>query len=262
MRSIGLINWKGGVGKTTISINLAYALAQHFGHLKVLFIDVDKQGNASSWFDADFSKPTLTDILVDGMRAEDVIRHTRYENIDLIPGNSELLDASLSVLKEQTRRQDNILKQALEPVKNQYDLCIFDYPPDSNIAVLNALECTDDIIAVADPNPFALQGIRKLQQDIDNYNKVLNLGFKIRGVVINRRTTESTEAFEELKKDYYMFPFIRESTNTKKWLDRVVREHKSIYEIAPNTGFARDLKQFMNKLMEVIECVMTGKSYL
>ena len=86
--------------------------------------------------------------------------------------------------------------------------------------------------------------------------------FQIRGVVINKRTTESTDTYEELKRHYYMFPFIRGSSNTQKWLDRVVREHKSIYEISSNCGYARDLRRFMTKLMEVIECVMTGKSYL
>jgi len=262
MRTIGIINWKGGVGKTTICVNLAYALAEYYGNLRVLFIDTDKQGNASTWFDADFTRPTLTDILVDRVPAEDAIQHTRYPNIDLIPGNAELLTASLSVLKEQDIRQDNILKEALKPLQTKYDLCVIDYPPDSNIAVLNALECTDDIIAVANPDPFSLQGIWKLQNDIDGYNESLGLDFKIRGVVINKRTTESTDVYQELKQHYYMFPFIRGSSNTQKWLDRVVREHKSIYEISPNCGYAHDLKRFLTKLMEVIECVMTGKTYL
>ena len=262
MRTIGIINWKGGVGKTTICVNLAYALAEYYGNLRVLFIDTDKQGNASTWFDADFTRPTLTDILVDRVPAEDAIQHTRYPNIDLIPGNAELLTASLSVLKEQDIRQDNILKEALKPLQTKYDLCVIDYPPDSNIAVLNALECTDDIIAVANPDPFSLQGIWKLQNDIDGYNESLGLDFKIRGVVINKRTTESTDVYQELKQHYYMFPFIRGSSNTQKWLDRVVREHKSIYEISPNCGYAHDLKRFLTKLMEVIECVMTGKTCL
>lgn len=262
MRTIGIINWKGGVGKTTIGINLAYALAEYYGKLHILFIDTDKQGNASSWFDADFQKPTLSDILVRGTPAKDVIQHTRYKNIDLIPADANLLTASLSLLQEKNRRQDNILKEALKPVKKDYALCIIDYPPDSNVAVLNALECTDDIIAVANPDSFSLQGIWKLQDDIDSYNKVLGLHFSIRGVVINKRTTESTEIYKALSKRYYMFPFLRGGANTQKWLDRVVREHKSIYELSPHSGYARDLKRFLTKLLEVIHGTMTGVPYL
>ena len=113
MRTIVLGNWKGGVGKTTVSTNLACAFVREFPELRVLFIDADKQGNASSRFCADFSKPNLTTILVDGCSIREAIQHTQYDHIDLIASDPSLLEANLSVLKEQDRRQDNILELAM-----------------------------------------------------------------------------------------------------------------------------------------------------
>ena len=139
MRTIGFINWKGGVGKTCIAINTAYALAESWG-ARVLFIDMDKQANASYWFGKDDTKGTLGNILVKGtsaeevsnikaMSAEEVIQKTRYPKIDLIAGDPNLLDINLAILKNNVGRQDNILKEALKRVQGKYDICIVDNPP-------------------------------------------------------------------------------------------------------------------------------------
>ena len=121
MRTIGFINWKGGVGKTCIAINTAYALSESWG-AKILFIDMDKQANASYWFDKDENKGTLSNILVKGtnadevteikeMTAEEVIQLTRYAKIDLIAADPSLLDINLAILKNKVGRQDNILRR-------------------------------------------------------------------------------------------------------------------------------------------------------
>ena len=90
MKTISLINLKGGVGKTTIATNLAYLLSESW-ELRVLFIDNDKQGNASRWFGADEAKGTLSNILMDGAKASDVIQHSRVPNIDFIAADMGLL---------------------------------------------------------------------------------------------------------------------------------------------------------------------------
>ena len=100
MRTIGYINWKGGVGKTTLAINTAYALGEYLDKLRVLFIDTDKQGNASTWFDADPERPTLTDILRRAEPIEKVIQPTRYEHIDLIAADASLLDINIEILRD------------------------------------------------------------------------------------------------------------------------------------------------------------------
>ena len=264
MRTIGFINWKGGVGKTCIAINTAYALAESWG-ARVLFIDMDKQANASYWFGKDDTKGTLGNILVKGtsaeevsnikaMSAEEVIQKTRYPKIDLIAGDPNLLDINLAILKNKAGRQDNILKEALKPVEDKYDVCIVDNPPDSNIPVLNGLEIIDDVIVVTLPNRFSLNGITQLEQEIRNYNAILKLNISIRGVLVNQFT--STEGcykiIEELRdKGYKIFPYISGGKTTQKWLDKVINERKSIYEISPRSSFARDVIKFIENLVEV-----------
>ena len=262
MRTIGFINWKGGVGKTTISCNTAYALAHHFADLRILFIDMDKQGNASYWFGANPELPNLYEIFERTATAEAVIQHTRYANIDIIPADASLLDINIEILKDQSQRQDNILKQALEPVMGDYDLCIIDNPPDSNIPVLNGITMVDDLIAVTLPNRFSVQGIMQLQSELDNYNAALGLDINILGVLINQKTAFDSEIFNLLNEKYRMLPPIRGGLNTQKWLDKVVNQRKSIYELCPQSGYARDLKKFIEKLTELIASNYTGAKVL
>lgn len=263
MRTIGFINWKGGVGKTCIAINTAYALSESWD-AKILFIDMDKQANASYWFDKDENKGTLSNILVKGtkadevggikaMTAEEVIQRTRYPRIDLIAADPNLLDINLAILKNRVGRQDNILKEALKTVQGNYDVCIVDNPPDSNIPVLNGLEIIDDVIAVTLPNKFSLNGIAQLEHEIKNYNSILGLNIKIRGVLVNQFTaTEScSKIVQELKtKGYRIFPPIKGGKTTQTWLDKVINEQKSIYELSSRSGFARDLMRFIENLVE------------
>ena len=264
MRTVGFINWKGGVGKTCISINTAYALAESW-KARVLFIDMDKQANASYWFESDKTKGTLGNILVKGteaeevaeikpMSAENVIQKTRYPRIDLIAADPNLLEINLAILQNKVGRQDNILKEALKSVRSNYDICIVDNPPDSNVPVLNGLEIIDDVVAVTLPNKFSLNGIEQLENEIRNYNTILNLKIKIRGILINQFTSTSScyEIIEELKTKGYkdkLFPYIRGGKTTQKWLDRVINERKSIYELSSSSGFGRDLIKFIEALV-------------
>ena len=264
MRTIGFINWKGGVGKTCISLNVAYALAESWD-ARILFIDMDKQANASQWFEKNENIGTLSNILVKGtnapevanikpMKAQEVIQKTRYTNIDLIAGNPNLLDINLAILKNKVGRQDNILKESLKPVQNNYDICIIDNPPDSNIPVLNGLEIIDDVIIVTLPNKFSLNGITQLEKEIHNYNNILNLNIKIRGILVNQftSTNECYEIIKELReKGYKIFPYISGGKTTQKWLDKMINERKSIYEISPRSSFARDITKFIENLVEV-----------
>lgn len=262
MRTIGLLNWKGGVGKTTLSLHLACGLAEYFDHLRVLFLDTDKQGNASEWFGAVHGKPTLADILRREAGARDVIQHTRYPHIDILPANAELLDVNIEILRDGTGRQDNILKEALKPVQSDYDLCIIDNPPDSSIPVLNGLALVDDLLAVVVPDAFAVQGIRVLQREIDNYNEYLGLGLAIKGVILNRRTAFDFDIFQELRKSYRMLPAIRGGKNTQQWLDKVINTRRSIFELSPRSGYAQDVKKLIEKLVELIEAEYTGVTVL
>lgn len=250
MRTVAFINWKGGVGKTTISINTAYILSRMFQEARILFIDTDKQGNSSDWFEADPEKPGLASILVDGVPAAQAIQRTRYDNIDVIASGIDLLDANLSVLKETDRRQDNILLEALDSVRKEYAFCIIDNPPDSNISVLNGLRVADDVICVICPDPFSLKGVRQLQSELD----ALNLSHLMRGILVNRFHSLDTDVPRVLREQgYNMFPHLRGGKATEHWLSRTIQEHRSIYEICPTSGYARDLKRFVDAYLTLVE---------
>ena len=150
------------------------------------------------------------------MTAQEVIQKTRYENIDLIAGAPNLLDVNLAILKNKVGRQDNILKEALKPVQGNYDVCIVDNPPDSNIAVLNGLEIIDDVIALTLPNQFSLKGVEQIQFAL---------------------TESCYEIMRELRgKGYEIFPYIRGGKTSQKWPDRVINERKRFNKVHRKIG--------------------------
>lgn len=254
MRTIVLGNWKGGVGKTTIAANLACAFVNNFPELHVLFIDADKQGNASTRFCADFDKPNLTNILVDGCDAAEAIQHTQYPNIDLIASDPTLLKANLSVLRENDRQQDNILELALESVKDNYDLCIIDTPPDFNISVLNCLNICDDLIGITTLNTDSIEGIRQLRKNvIYGFNENLGRNLELRGILVNmyKPNEESEKCIAELKKDGFKVfnSYLNTARTTAAQLQVAINDHKSIFEISPRSSFARGINNFLLELI-------------
>ena len=152
MKTFSIINKKGGVGKTTITVNLAYLIAESCG-LRVLVIDNDDQGNDSQFFAVE-PQTTLADILLGRKNIQDVIQSTRYSNIDIIASGAELLDANVSVIKDEEIVQQTILKEALEQVKESYDICLIDNPPTINASVINGLVASDEVIIVTTPDMY------------------------------------------------------------------------------------------------------------
>lgn len=118
MKTFSFINKKGGVSKTTITVNMAYVIAESCD-LRVLVIDNDDQGNDSQFFDADPEK-SLADILLGKADIQEVIQPTRYSNIDIVASDAALLDANVAVIKDEEIVQQTILKESLEKVAVNY----------------------------------------------------------------------------------------------------------------------------------------------
>ena len=169
MTVLSFINLKGGVAKTVSAINTAYLLAA-VEKKKVLLIDNDKQGNATKFFGLhDYDRPSIADLLtVKGMDASTVIRHTAYENLDLIPSNMSLLKANKEVLMDCSRPQQTRLERALQGVWEQYDYCVIDNPPDINMSVINALAITNDVIVPVKIDKFAFDGLDELLEQLED----------------------------------------------------------------------------------------------
>jgi len=253
MKTISFINLKGGVGKTTISTWMAYLLAESW-ELPVLFIDNDKQGNASRWLGADENKGTLTNILMDGASARDVLQKSQYPNIDFIAADMGLIEANYSVAADENIRQDMILKNALEEISADYAACLIDNPPDINMSVFNALACTDDVIIVTLLELDSIEGIRKMRDQITDVQQ-FNPGLSIKGVLVNQYMAypEAIELSKDLEREGFPLFQSRVSYATpmaKRHILAASRARKSIFEVCPYCRVARDVLRFAEELLQ------------
>lgn len=141
MRTVAVINLKGGVAKTITSNSVAYILASQGN--RVLLVDNDKQGDASRGLNRRTQDGEGIDRIMTARHPEDwmnkLIKHTDFEGLDVLPANMRLLSANQEVMLDQTRPQQFRIRDALECVKDQYDFCIIDNAPDINVSTINAL---------------------------------------------------------------------------------------------------------------------------
>lgn len=184
MKVISIINLKGGVAKAMSSINISHILAT-IHNKRVLIVDNDKQGNTSKLFGVcDLDKKSISDVMLDkNVDIKNVIVKTQYENLEIIQANMDLLSANLEIIKNEKmnmQEQVIILKNALDKIKNEYDYCIIDNPPDINITVMNALAASDDVLIPIRLDKFTLDGMEELIDQIENI-KIVNQNLEFKG---------------------------------------------------------------------------------
>lgn len=174
MRTISIINLKGGVAKTTSSINIAYILTQR-GY-KVLLVDNDKQGDCSRGLNRrTIGGDGIDRIMLDRHPdMENLIHKTDYENLDIITANLGLLTANMEVTMDRVRPQQNRLKKALQQVVERYDFCVVDNAPDINISVINALTAANDVLIPVEVDDNTLEGMKELLEQIEEVKEELN----------------------------------------------------------------------------------------
>ncbi len=167
MMIIALPNLKGGVGKSTTTINLSHNLSKR-GY-KVLVIDNDKQGNTSQFFNAysEDGQGTHTLLLEHNVDVRELIYPTKYENLDIIPTNMSMQEADMYMLMETKRPREMVYKKALKEIQNEYDFCIIDCSPSLDFSVINALVCADEIIIPIKTDNFCMVGLDILAKQID-----------------------------------------------------------------------------------------------
>ena len=187
MKTISIINLKGGVAKTLTADNMAHVLAV-FHNKRVLLVDNDKQGNTSKAFGVhSYDEKSLSDILT-ARRLDpwEVIRKTRFENIDVLPANMTLIRANLEVMMDSARPQQTRLRDVLNVVAKDgfYDYCIIDNAPDINISTINALVASDDVIIPIKIDKYAFDGLAELKEQIEDTRDDLNPRLRLAGCLI------------------------------------------------------------------------------
>ena len=203
-RVISVANQKGGVGKTTTTINLGASLA--YEGKKVLLIDSDAQGNATSGLG--ISKGEITediyDVLVNEVPISEVVVSSSRENMDVVPASIQLAGAEVELSNMDHR--ETRLKTAIEEVKDQYDYILIDCPPSLGHLTINAFTASDSVLIPVQCEYYALEGLSQLLNTIRLVQKHFNNELKIEGVLLtmlDRRTNLGYEVVEEVKKYFH-----------------------------------------------------------
>ncbi|EAD3394224.1 ParA family protein, partial [Listeria monocytogenes] len=198
---IALANQKGGVGKTTSSVNLSSSLA--FLGKKVLLVDIDPQGNASSGVGVNKGEieHCIYDVLVDDIAIQDVLQKTDLDNLNVIPATIQLAGAEVELVPAISR--EIRLKKAIDSIRDDYDYVIIDCPPSLGLLTLNALTAADSVLIPVQCEYYALEGLSQLLNTIRIVQKHLNEDLQIEGVLLtmlDARTNLGIQVIEEVKK--------------------------------------------------------------
>lgn len=205
---IALANQKGGVGKTTTSINLAASLSVL--EKKVLLIDADPQANTTSGLGFDLSEveATIYECVVDNIDPRTIIQKTEIEGLDLIPSHIDLVGAEVEML--QLHNRERLVKKVLEDIRDDYDFIIIDCSPSLGLITVNALTAADSVIIPVQSEYFALEGLGKLLNTIKIIQSRLNPSLEIEGFLLtmfDSRLNLANQIYEEIKMHFKSMVF-------------------------------------------------------
>ena len=197
---ISVANQKGGVGKTTTTVNLSTILAKK--GKKVLLIDTDPQGNATSGLGIDKESDLSTyDLLITDVAAEDMIQETAIKNLYITPSNMNLAGAEVQLVSMMSREQR--MKEKLDAIKNQFDYILIDCPPSLGLITLNAFTASDSVLIPVQCEYYALEGLGQLLNTVELVRKHLNKNLYVEGALLTMydiRTNLANQVVREVKK--------------------------------------------------------------
>ena len=250
MRTIALINQKGGVGKTTTAVNLGACLAD-LGK-KVVLIDIDPQGNSSSWMGININElhKSMFNVFHDNLPIKEILHETSIDNMWVVPSNVTL--AAIERTLANKLENDTILKRSMSPLINKFDYIILDCPPSLGLLTVNALSAVREVIIPLETKVLALNGLVTLINTVNLVKDTLNSSLEVTGIIacmFDVRTNLSNKVVEKIREKFHDKLFksiIRESTQ----LAECPISSLPITRYAPDS---RGTQDYMDLAREVVE---------
>lgn len=198
---IAVFNQKGGVGKTTTTVNLSAAIG--IAGKKVLVVDIDQQGNTTSGFGVNKKelKQSSYDVLIGNSRPKDIIINTKFKNLDLLPSNRQLAGAEVELINFEHREAQ--LKNALAPIADNYDYIIVDCPPSIGLVSINGLCAADTFLVPMQCEYLAMEGLSQLMASVREVKRLYNNALDLEGIVLTMydgRLNLTQQVVNEVKK--------------------------------------------------------------
>lgn len=253
MKTISIVNLKGGVGKTVTAVNLAGILAADYGK-RVLLVDSDPQGDASQYVGVVPDACSTAD-LFDGGTAyyEDVIQHTIYRDLDIIPADMQLasVDLDADIDRKQAVRVYADLRDALVE-DDAYDVMIFDCPPSFSLPCISAIAASDMVFVPIKPGAFEMSGMRLLADQIASVRST-GLAYRaVCGLLTIWHNADATRQSEEWLREHSPIPLFTQKIRRTDKVTESTYAAQPVTRWSPTSAAARDYRAWVEELMEVL----------
>ena len=257
---ISIANQKGGVGKTTTAINLSTILAKK--GKKVLMIDADPQGNATSGVGVDKDVETsVYDLLVNDIETKDAIQKTEIRNLSICPSNINLAGAEVELVSMMSREYR--LKEKLDTIKDDYDYIIIDCPPSLGLITLNSFTASDSVLIPVQCEYYALEGLGQLLNTINLVKKHLNKSLQVEGALLTMydiRTNLSNQVVKEVK-GYFGERVYKTVIPRNVRLSEAPSYGMPISVYDPKSKGAKSYEKFVKEFLKMNEQEVKGKHF-